>query len=58
MSIRSYQYRVGKGGRLLETLAGSAGSYTVSGGEGYVRVEALGVNGTRAWSQPFFLTWQ
>jgi hypothetical protein len=43
---------------LLKTLSGPTGSYTVSGNEGYVRIEAIGDDGGRAWSQPLFLTWR
>jgi hypothetical protein len=41
-------------------LVGSGGSsacYTITGREGYVRVEAWNASGGRAWSQPFFLDW-
>ena len=49
---------IGKGGKLLATAAGGSGSYEITGGEGYVRVEALASDGARAWSQPYFLAWQ
>ena len=49
---------VGRGGRLLRTVATNTGSYGVGGNEGYVRVEAIRDDGARAWSQPFFITWQ
>lgn len=49
---------IGRNGRLLKTLSGPTGSYTVSGNEGYVRIEAIGDDGGRAWSQPLFLTWR
>ena len=46
---------IGRGGRLLRSIASSTGSYRVTGDEGYVRVEALRDDGARAWSQPFFV---
>jgi hypothetical protein len=49
---------MGRGGRLLKAVAASTGSYQVSGYEGYVRVEAIGENGAKGWSQPFFISWQ
>jgi hypothetical protein len=49
---------IGRGGQLLKTVSTSTGSYEVSGNEGYVRVEAIRDDGTRAWSQPFFVSWQ
>jgi hypothetical protein len=49
---------IGRGGELLKTVSSNAGSYQVSGDEGYVRVEAIRDDGARAWSQPFFLSWQ
>jgi hypothetical protein len=47
---------IGRGGRLLKSIASPVGSYRVTGDEGYVRVEALRDDGGRAWSQPFFLS--
>jgi hypothetical protein len=49
---------IGRGGRLLKAVNASSGSYQVHGDEGYVRVEATGENGTKGWSQPFFISWQ
>jgi hypothetical protein len=49
---------IGKGGELLSVMATDSGSYTVTGSEGYVRVEALADDGGRAWSQPFFISWR
>jgi hypothetical protein len=49
---------IGRGGRVLKSIASPTGSYRVSGAEGYVRVEALRDDGRRAWSQPFFLSWR
>jgi hypothetical protein len=49
---------IGRGGHLLKAVSASMGSYHVSGNEGYVRVEAIGADGARAWSQPFFVTWR
>ena len=46
---------IGRGGRVLKSIASPSGSYRLTGGEGYVRVEALRDDGGRAWSQPFFL---
>jgi hypothetical protein len=46
---------IGRNGRLLQAVSGGSGSYTIRGDEGYVRVEALASDGTRAWSQPFFI---
>lgn len=48
---------IGSGGRLLAAAVGGTGSYAVKGDEGYVRVEAIADNGSRAWSQPFYLVW-
>ena len=47
---------IGRGGRLLKTIASPSGSYRLTGAEGYVRVEAIRDDGSRAWSQPFFLS--
>ena len=47
---------IGRGGQLLKAVNGSSGSYQVRGDEGYVRVEADGENGTKGWSQPFFVS--
>lgn len=49
---------IGHGGQLLKAFSASTGSYQVSGDEGYVRVEAIGENGTKGWSQPFFISWR
>jgi hypothetical protein len=49
---------IGRGGRLLKAISAHAGSYRVSGDEGYVRVEAIRDDGAKAWSQPFFLSWR
>lgn len=49
---------IGAGGRLLEAGDGSTASYTINGSEQYVRIEAVAPDGTRAWSQPLFLTWR
>jgi len=49
---------IGRGGQLLKAVNASAGSYQVSGNEGYVRVEAIGGNGAKGWSQPFFISWR
>jgi len=49
---------IGRGGTLLKAVSGGAGSYQVTGNEGYVRVEAIREDGARAWSQPLFLTWR
>ena len=49
---------IGRGGRVLKTVDASTGSYQVSRNEGYVRVEAIGENGAKGWSQPFFVTWR
>ncbi len=49
---------IGKGGTVLQTVDGARGSYTINGGEGYVRAEVLGPNGARAWGQPYFLSWR
>ncbi len=48
---------IGHGGRLLLT-TNTSGSYRVRGDEGYVRVEAIRDDGSRAWSQPFFISWR
>jgi len=49
---------IGRGGHILAAVSASTGSYQVHGDEGYVRVEAIGPDGTRAWSQPFFVSWR
>jgi hypothetical protein len=49
---------IGRGGRLLKSVDTGAGSYRVTGAEGYVRIEAIADDGGRAWSQPFFLDWR
>ncbi len=49
---------VGRGGRLLKITTMSFGSYQVAGDEGYVRIESVRDDGTRAWSQPFYLDWR
>lgn len=49
---------IGRGGKLLTATSAAAGSYRVTGTEGYVRIEAIRDDGTRAWSQPLFLTWR
>jgi hypothetical protein len=49
---------IGRGGHILAAVSASAGSYQVHGDEGYVRVEAIGPDGTKAWSQPFFVSWR
>lgn len=49
---------IGSGGRLLAAMTGGQRSYSVKGDEGYVRVEAVADNGSRAWSQPFFFVWE
>jgi hypothetical protein len=48
---------IGRSGRVLEAAGVSTASYTVTGSETYVRIEALATDGTRAWSQPLFLAW-
>ncbi|MFN2462646.1 MAG: hypothetical protein ABR573_01940 [Candidatus Dormibacteria bacterium] len=50
-SIRWY----GRGGSLLATTQGSAGTYRVHWDETYVRAVADGADGARAWSQPVFV---
>lgn len=49
---------IGRDGTLLKAVSAAAGSYRVTGTEGYVRIEAIRDDGTRAWSQPLFLTWR
>jgi hypothetical protein len=49
---------IGRGGQLLKTVTAGKASYQVRGDEGYVRVEAIRDDGARAWSQPFFVSWQ
>jgi hypothetical protein len=49
---------IGRGGHILKAVAASTGSYQVRGDEGYVRVEAIGENGAKGWSQPFFVSWR
>ncbi len=49
---------IGRNGRVLKIVTENMGRYQVSGNEGYVRVEAIRDDGTRAWSQPFFVSWR
>jgi hypothetical protein len=49
---------IGRGGHILKDVSASSGSFQVRGDEGYVRVEAIGENGAKGWSQPFFISWQ
>ena len=49
---------VGRYGQVLKAVAASTGSYQVRGEEGYVRVEAIGDNGAKGWSKPFFISWR
>jgi hypothetical protein len=49
---------IGRGGQILTTVSASTGSYQVRGDEGYVRVEAIGADAAKAWSQPFFISWR
>ena len=49
---------IGHGGQILKAVSASTGSYQVHGDEGYVRVEAIGPDGTKVWSQPFFISWR
>jgi hypothetical protein len=48
---------IGRDGHVLKAVAARAGSYQVRGDEGYVRVEVIGENGAKGWSQPFFVSW-
>jgi hypothetical protein len=43
---------IGTGGRLLREATTSPASYTMTGGEGYVRARILDSNGRIAWTQP------
>ena len=52
---RSSKYRIqfiGSGGRILLEAFQSPTTYTVKGGEGYVRARILESNGKMAWTQP------
>jgi hypothetical protein len=49
---------IGRDGHVLKAVAASTASYQVRGDEGYVRVEVIGENGARGWSQPFFISWR
>jgi hypothetical protein len=49
---------IGRGGHVLKAVNASSGSYQIRGDEGYVRVEASGADGAKAWSQPFFISWR
>jgi len=49
---------IGNDGRLLKAADASTATYTVSGTERYVRIEAIDADGSRAWSQPLFLVWR
>jgi hypothetical protein len=49
---------IGRGGHLLKAVSANTGTYQVSADDVYVRVEAIGPDGTRAWSQPFFVNWR
>lgn len=45
---------VGDGDQVLKKVESSAGSYFIYGDEGYIRVEAAGASGSKAWTQPLF----
>ena len=49
---------IGRDGHVLKAVAASTGSYQVRGDEGYIRVEVIGENGAKGWSQPFFISWR
>jgi hypothetical protein len=46
---------IGKNGSILETIAGSEGSYIISGQEVYVRAEISNSSGKRGWIQPMMV---
>jgi hypothetical protein len=55
----SSKYRlqfIGQGGRVLHESVEPKASYTITGGEGYVRARVLESNGRRAWIQPVMVT--
>lgn len=47
---------VGKHGRVLSQVHGIEATYSLRGDEGYVRAVVKASDGTRAWTQPVFLT--
>ncbi|MDR2078941.1 MAG: CehA/McbA family metallohydrolase [Treponema sp.] len=46
---------IGAGGKVLAEVQGPEASYVIQGGEGYVRAEVYREDGSRAWTQPFFI---
>ena len=46
---------IGKNGLLLTSFTGCEGRYAFKGDEKYIRVEAEGASGKKAWTQPFFI---
>lgn len=46
---------IGRGGRVLATVQGLSASYSIRGGEGYVRARVTDSNGRRAWTQAVML---
>ena len=43
---------IGRGGRVLASVAGFDARYDIRGNEGYVRAVVTDSNGRRAWTQP------
>lgn len=46
---------IGRGGRVLATVTGTSASYSITGGEGYVRARVTDSQGRRAWTQPVWV---
>jgi hypothetical protein len=46
---------IGKGGRVLTTVAGLSPRYKIQGDEGYVRASIIDSDGRRGWTQPVLL---
>ena len=46
---------IGSGGRVLQETRGLEATYTIRGGEGYVRAKVVDSNGKTAWMQPVFV---
>lgn len=46
---------IGRGGRVLKTVASAPYQYDIAGNEGYVRAKVVDSNGLAAWTQPVFV---
>ena len=45
---------IGDNRTTLQTTNGDTSTYTITGNEGYIRAEVLGLNNKKAWTQPLF----